>query len=140
MPQSGGAPDYDEAARQVQAACGSSLLHEKWMMIVAYQNSCSHTVNDESLHEGGTTLAMPDSGKGVDVVSSTYLDSSVLTNMMFDRDFPLGVEEAIVKNPLPFALAHSGLREIKHKRSLLVCRFQGRFVSGAGGKPRYVNS
>tara|TARA_B100000795_G_scaffold88744_1_gene64549 strand:- start:140 stop:286 length:147 start_codon:yes stop_codon:yes gene_type:complete len=34
---------------------------------------------------------------------------------MFDRDFPLGVEDRLLADPWHFAVEHSGIREVGHR-------------------------
>ena len=43
-----------------------------------------------------------------------YMSPALLQNMIIDREFPLGVEDSIVRHRYQFAIRHSGLRHIEH--------------------------
>ena len=44
-----------------------------------------------------------------------YLSQPLLSHMMFNREFPLGVEDAIMRSKYKFAIRNSGLNRKKHK-------------------------
>ena len=46
-----------------------------------------------------------------------YLHGDLLSNMMFNRDFPLGVEDKVLYDPWRFAIEWSGLREVTHQKN-----------------------
>ena len=41
-----------------------------------------------------------------------YMTPDILSNMVFDREFPLGVEERIIRERQRYAIQHSGLHQV----------------------------
>jgi len=99
----GGDPqDFDEAherldaARQVKARMDDAMEGGEWQQVVRFQNYCTQK-------EGGRQ------GN-----SDYYMEPSLFWNYVFDRDFPLGVEDRLVGEPWHFAVEHSGIRQVGH--------------------------
>ena len=42
-----------------------------------------------------------------------YMHPSLLSTMIFDREFPLGVEDSVMADKLRFAIQHSGLHRVR---------------------------
>ncbi len=48
------------------------------------------------------------------------MESDILSNYVFNREFPLGVEERLVQDRWAFAIENSGLHVVRHKGNALV--------------------
>ena len=68
--------------------------------MIAYQNAClnaSHELDDES--------------------EAFYMSPGLLSNAVFRRDFPLGVDARVAKRRHRFAIENSGAFEVRHRES-----------------------
>ena len=101
--------DLELAGQKVKVTCAGMLPHHQWLRIVKFQNDC--TLRSRPNARGGASDAER---------KESYLSNALLSNMLFDRDFPLGVEDCVLDNPYPFAVEHSGLYEVRHKKNRIV--------------------
>jgi len=106
---------HAEAARgrpvalQVKEMLGKALSSAQWRAVCSFQN----------MSLNGGREARPAEGK-------YYLDSQVLGNFIFDREFPLGVEDNIMAEEDGrhlFAVDHSGLVDVRHQPSAVTSAF-----------------
>lgn len=93
---------WAEAARLCKARLDLALEAREWDAVVRFQNLISQR---EGAREGHT---------------AQYLEPSLLWNFAFNRDFPLGLEERLVEEPWRFAVDHSGVREVGHRKNSAV--------------------
>jgi len=125
-------PDAGAAgeARAIKERLGDALTMTEWKLIVEFQNWCTnhkhHQEQEAEIH---------------------YLDQDLLANYLFRREFPLGVEDGVLRERWKFAVANSGLNTIRHKESSVVtisvylamgfatCCFVGYMMYVMMGKP-----
>ena len=88
--------DPCELALQIKQALRQAQPLSRWRTVVAYQNSC---LNDER---------WLDDLEGEGCSSTFYMSSELLSNAVFRRDFPLGVDRAIAQYRWRFAVQNSG--------------------------------
>jgi len=56
---------------------------------------------------------------------------SLLSNMLFDAQFPLGVEEKVMRDKYSFAIQHSGLHSVQHRtNNFISCMVYTAMVGG----------
>ena len=77
---------------------GEPLSAREWRFVVEFQN---RVLNQEQTHEA----------------MIHYLSPPLLSNMLFNREFPLGIEGRVMRDKYRFAVRHSGLHDVKHKTS-----------------------
>ena len=78
-------------ALQVKEALREAQPLSKWRTVIAYQNAClnaSHELDDES--------------------EAFYMSPGLLSNAVFRRDFPLGVDKRVAQYRWRFAIENSG--------------------------------
>ena len=85
-----------KAARLGKAHMDDALEGGQWEMVIRFQNF----------------YAQMEAGRGKH--TDYYMEQPLIWNYMFDRDFPLGVEEQLLSEPWPFAVEHSGVRQVGH--------------------------
>ena len=90
-------------ARAIKERVSDALTMSEWAKIVEFQNSC---LNQKFQSE--------------QAVQIHYLDANLLSNYVFKRDFPLGVEDGVLRDRWKFAVAHSGLNTVRHLDSSIV--------------------
>ena len=95
--------------------CSDMLPHSQWLRIVKFQNECTLR-GQPSAHvhlrarlpsphvivtspSGPTGKPSADGGASGIERKESYLSNTLLSNMLFDRDFPLGVESCVLDNP-----------------------------------------
>ena len=78
----------------------------QWKLVHGFQNS---VLNFEHLQEKEAVLH--------------YMNPTLLSNHLFDREFPLGVEEGLMRNKEEFAIAHSGLYRVQHRQNRTITFF-----------------
>ena len=95
--------DVDDAAKLIKQRIGTDLPLSEWRAIITFQN---HALNEHHLDEEEGLVG--------------YMESDLLSNYVFNREFPLGVEERLVQDRWAFAIENSGLHVVRHKGNALV--------------------
>jgi len=97
---------YERVADMVTKRLNLSLPSKAWKAVNRYQN---YAVNS-----------------GREDVARVYIDPRLRANLIFDRDFPLGVEHHLISDETKqtkFALEHSGVSSVTHDDSSWVTVF-----------------
>jgi len=97
----GGDSDESKVATQIKQKLSQLLPISDWKLVVAFQN---HALN------------LQDDGKPKDY----YLEDGLLNQFIFEREFPLGVEERLCHESGDFVVANSGLHEVRHQRNTII--------------------
>ena len=89
----------EACAIAIKIKMNQSLTYSDWHLISVFQNralTAGFGDGDGAIH---------------------YFESDLLSNYIFDREFPLGVEERILQDRHRFAINHSGVHRIEHRQS-----------------------
>ena len=93
--------DPKELAAKVKALFKGPLPISEWRTLLAFQNACinqAHTIDEEA--------------------TNFYISPTVLSNALFLRDFPLGVDSRVAGEArYKFAIKNSGLFDVRHRES-----------------------
>ena len=93
--------DPKELAGKVKALFKGPLPISEWRTLLAFQNACinqAHTIDEDA--------------------TSFYISPAVLSNALFLRDFPLGVDSRVAGEArYKFAIKNSGLFDVRHRES-----------------------
>ena len=94
-----------------QKLAGPTRIAE-WRAVLRFQ----HLVLNRETSEGAPLMGGEEEGDGQ---VEKYMEPALLSQMIFDREFPLGVEESIMRDDLSFAITHSGAgcHKIRHQES-----------------------
>ena len=93
--------DPAKVAHLIKAKVSELLPVSEWKQVVKFQNLALNLHDDPN-------------------PSAWYLDQNVLNNFIFEREFPLGVEERLCLESDDFVVANSGLHEIRHKQNKII--------------------
>jgi len=95
--------NMEKLAKELKQRLGEPLAAHEWRLVVEFQNRVLNQFHEE---ENSAKLH--------------YLSPPLLSNMLFDREFPLGVEQSVLRDKYKFAVRHSGLHDVKHKANSAV--------------------
>ena len=97
-----------EMASEVRARLAEPLPLDVWEAVLIFQNEVLYF---EGEIEGRIEGAAAENG--------VYMDPALLHNVLFDREFPLGVEEVLMREHTKFALTHSGggFHKVQYRKS-----------------------
>ena len=108
-----GALDRRVAALACKGRMASSQANTEWQLVLRFQNICTAKACPEH-STSGDGRPVPDEAQ------QNYLVQPLLQQYMFDRDFPLGVDSELVRQPWRFAVEHSGEKRVSHRRNQVV--------------------
>ena len=100
-----GALDRRVAALACKGRMASAQAHTEWQLVLCFQNVCTAKA-------GGRFVP----GEA----QQNYLVQPLLQRYMFDRDFPLGMDPDLARQPWEFAVEHSGEKTVRHRRNQMV--------------------
>ena len=88
--------DLRKVAALIRARMNGPLLQRDWAGVLQFQSLSERKENY--------------------LEKSVYLPTSMRAHIMFDREFPLGVDPAVLakENQVKFALTHSGVSKLRH--------------------------
>ena len=101
----GGALDSRVAALACKDRMASAQAHTQWQLVLRFQNFCT---------------AKADGRFVPGEAQQNYLVQPLLQRYMFDRDFPLGMDPDLSRQPWRFAVEHSGEKKVSHRRNQMV--------------------
>lgn len=90
-------------AEALKQRLGGPMTAKDWRLVVEFQNK---TLNHEHSQDEAAIVH--------------YLSPALLSNHLFDREFPLGIEGRVLRNKYGFAVRHSGLYDVKHRANSAV--------------------
>ena len=92
--------DFEPLSLSVKEKLTESLTMTQWQAVWTFQN--------EFLNHELATGAV------------NYMTPSLLSNMVFDREFPLGVEDRVIRERHHYAIQHSGLHRVGHRSNYAI--------------------
>lgn len=107
---------YEKLADMVTERLNLPLPSFAWKAVTMYQNQCVNSGRED--------------------VARVYIDPRLRANLIFDRDFPLGVEHHLIcdeKKQANFALEHSGVSSVTHDDSSWMTMFVYLIILGGIG-------
>ena len=96
------------------SVCSGPMTMTQWKQVIVFQNE---VLNFRHNQEKEAVIH--------------YMSPSLLSNMMFENQFPLGVEEKVMREKYRFAVRHSGLHSVKHRQNTAIsCAVYAFMVGG----------
>ena len=95
--------EWEEAASALRSQLSLPLTLAQWKLVLGFQN----WVLNKGHHQE-------------EEAQIYYMSSDLLSNCVFDREFPLGVEERVMRDKWRFAITHSGLRRVQHSTNSVI--------------------
>ena len=92
-----------ELSEAVRERLSDPMTIRQWRAVCIFQNAVLNAVHEEDA-----------SG------ALYYMEPSILSNHLFDREFPLGVEDRIMRDKWRHAITHSGLSRVQHQNNAVV--------------------
>ena len=94
---------FESASREMEAKLSQPMHLSEWKRVIAFQNA---VLNHESERETAGELH--------------YMSPALLSTMMFDQEYPLGIEESVLRERHKFAITHSGQRSRYHRNNVVI--------------------
>ncbi len=106
--------NFDEEAHAVRTKLSTAMTMNQWKLIIAFQNE---VLNYDYTQEQEAVLH--------------YMSPPLLSNMLFEAQFPLGVEEKVMRDKYSFAVRNSGLHSVQHRTNTFIsCAVYTAMVGG----------
>ena len=87
----------------IRAKLNEPMTLREWRAVCAFQNGVLNAVHEEDAPG-----------------ALYYMDPAILSNHLFDREFPLGVEDRVMRDKWRHAIHHSGLSRVVHTENTVV--------------------
>ena len=102
MASSASEDNFASASRAIHIRLTEPMRLSEWEKVLTFQNS---VFNNE--------------GKSETAASLHYMSPTLLSTYMFDQEYPLGVEQSVLRDRHAFAIQHSGQRSTAHRKNII---------------------